>query len=578
VTKKLRKKVTMLKTRHVLALVGVCIVVVAAVTGYMLWPQPEQIQVKEELVIVQGSAWSDWDPSVVSGDLIIGEISNVVEPLIRWEVVGEEYKPMPCLATSWTMINLTAWEFKLREGVKFHCGRELTAWDVKATYEKVINPQHPTAFRTHFVPRFKYFEVVDNYTYRMGGDIPNGKAADVNHMMAGILCMHCYNGTTRATAANCSGTGPYKFVELKTGEYVKLERFDDYWNGTPANRIKRITIKFIPDSTTRIIALEAGEVDYVYGVPPGDMERLAQENFTTHAWTGVRQQLLCINTLKPPFNDTRVRQAINYAIDRTTIVEELFAGLATPATSITSQNMMGYYQNWPTEYNVTRAKALLAEAGYPNGFDCTISTSVGRWLMDKVHVETIAAYLANVGIRARVETYDWTTYTSLLTQEAKKLIPDLDIYFWGWGVVDFAIPGAPLTRPVAYNGTCNYNVMAWYDIEFEELLARFEEVNATEFPPLYTRMHEILLRDMPAIPLVTETILVAHVPELENDFVDPRETVRLANAYFVAKSSKSASASLGSSLIPAAMLPLSNVCALSRLPKRCKSQERQKKN
>lgn len=563
-----------MKTKYLVVAIVMCIIiVVGAIAAYELLQTPTVATAKENLVIDAPVEWVSWDPSVETTDFSAGLENLIFEPLTIWDFGGTEiYTPVPCLATSWTRINDTAWEFKLRHA-KFQDGTDFTAWDVKFTYEKILNPNQPAAFRYQVQPN-KYFEVIDNYTIRIGADVSWGLTplllgVHFNAIQSAVA--YGGTGTTDANKKQAIGTGPYKLVSWTKGEKIELERFDNWWNiSSYPNMPKKITIRFVPDPTARVVDLESGAVDYVHSVVPADVKRLTMLGYNVPTFPAFRVHLISFNIRKPPFDDRRVRLAVSYAINRKDIADSLYMGLVFPAQSIISPLSKGYIPNWPVQYDPEQAKALLAQAGYPNGFTCNFYTNIHMDLMDSEHVQAIAAYLDKVGIKATIVPMEWAAYADFMKAQSKKLVSDVDMYFFSWGARDMyhLLNGNQFARSPAYNGTAGWgNMMGWYNTTLEQTFADFRVASPNAYPALYQKMNDIMIGDLPAIPLINENLLMGTVKELKGVYITPYEDLRVWQMHFEAPpTTKSSALSLFNSNLPMFTVLASISAVVNRLP------------
>ena len=338
------------------------------------------------------------------------ETSGIVTPfMVLYALHDALVKPMPgnamapSLAESWTVSkDALAYEFVLRKGVKFHNGEPVTAEDVKYTFEryqgasagllkaKVARVEVVDALRVRFVLKQPWPDFLTFYATPATGAawiVPKKYAEQVGP-----------DGFKKAPI----GAGPYRFVSYKPGIELTVEAFDGYWRKAPS--IKRLVFRVIPDEATRLAALKRGEVDVAYSVTGPLAEelkrtpglRLAPTHFTFTTWLLFTEQW----DPKSPWHDKRVRLAANLAIDRAGINAAAYLGLSKLAHSFIPQDMDLFWTPPPYKYDAKRAKALLAEAGFPNGFDA------GEVFGDTVYGvaigEPVVNYFQAVGIRARL--------------------------------------------------------------------------------------------------------------------------------------------------------------------------------
>jgi peptide/nickel transport system substrate-binding protein len=300
-------------------------------------------------------------------------------------------KIVPWLATSYENPDELTWRFHLRQGVKFHNGNDFKANDVKFTLGRLVedDSQFPTR---KYVDRV---EVVDDYTVDLVTKEPY--AAFMTRVVLWHMTDEEYFNEVGAEgfASNPVGTGPFKFVEWVRDERVVFEANRDYWGGSP--KIKTVIFTPIPESATRIAALEAGDVDIIAAVPPDYVDQ-APEGVEAVTVPGTRAYYLGLNVNMEPFDDVRVRQAMNYAIDVESIIENVLNGLARRIDNPLLPECFGYTATPVYSYDPDKTKSLLAEAGYPDGFEMELDTQPPF----KEIAEALAGQLSAVGIKANV--------------------------------------------------------------------------------------------------------------------------------------------------------------------------------
>lgn len=333
----------------------------------------------------------------------------------------------PLLAESWELIAPTVWQFHLRRGVQFHNGEPFTGEAVKTTIEMMNAPETRAAQR----PKFRLItdvQLVDDYTINVVTSQPAPilpKTLSDLHLLAPRYLKE--RGPDGASAQPI-GAGPYRFVEWIKGERLVLEANPTYFAGEPA--IKRLVFRPIPEDGARLAALLAGEVDLIYNVPI-EMARQIEGNrrLALKAALTTTVYLLGLNTLNDewPTSKKLVRQAISHALDRETLARTLLGGLALPLPTVLHSRQLGVDPDLkPREYSVAKAKQLLAEAGYPNGFTIQMVAPQGRWPKDRELGQAIATQLGAAGIDVRLEVLEYTNFTQ---QVHSKKLP---MALWGW--------------------------------------------------------------------------------------------------------------------------------------------------
>jgi len=294
--------------------------------------------------------------------------------------------------------------FKLRKGVKYHDGTNFNAQGVKY-YLELKQKESPG-----WLSNVSSIEIIDDYTIKLNTtrmDLTfwcqiNEDHASPTQLMKG----------QEACLFNPVGTGPFKYVEYKRDQYLKYERFDDYWGGK-AN-LDKYTFLFVPDATTQVATLLSGEGDHIRAIQYKDMDLLKSNGFEFYdipmVMCGIIPDQVNDNSY---FKDVRVREAVEYAIDKVTIAKELGYGYMNPLETLYPNPMPGYVAGLGREYNPEKAKQLLADAGYANGIECDFHVS------QFANMDVIVAtqqYLADVGINVHIREVDMGTWTSLRRQ------------------------------------------------------------------------------------------------------------------------------------------------------------------
>lgn len=339
-------------------------------------------------------------------------------------------QPVPELAESITQLDDTTWEFTIRQGVKFHDGSEMTAEDVAYSINRYVGEgamAGQTSPRKDLLGPVTHAEAVDTYTVRAYMSSPWSVFLPhlVHHM---IVPKSLGDGLVEHPI----GTGPFKFVEWVPGSHIVLERFDDYYGGAPdlgrngPAPAQRIVFQVIPETATRLAALRAGDIDIMTEVPVhaiGDIEQ--HPDLQLRPVAGTRSYFTELNVNKAPFDDVGVRQALNYAIDLDIIIEAFLDGLGEPLTTILSPLSFGHNDGLePYPHDPERARQLLAEAGYPNGF--TFELSVEDKRLDIA--EAYQFMLSEIGVTANVRL--WGDYNSMVDAMSRG---ELDAMMTDWG-------------------------------------------------------------------------------------------------------------------------------------------------
>jgi peptide/nickel transport system substrate-binding protein len=366
------------------------------------------------------------DPRVEAGVPGWSIFHNILDPFI-WR--DPKINPVPWLVTKWEQVNPTTLRWHLRKGVKFHNGEDFTAESVKVSFEQYAAPNSRSPYRSQ-LNVVKQFKIADPHTVDLITERPNRPLLR-NSTQAMAISPRALRELGDRFPTNPVGTGQMKFVEYRPGQHVLMEANPGYWG--KKSSFARLRIRFIPENGTRLAALEAGEVMMVNNVPPDQISRLrANQNLHVISIPSNRVIFVTLRTDRKPFNDKRVRQAMNYAIDREAITKGIFGGMAPIARAPLPEGVFGFHDGLtPYPYDPERAKKLLAEAG-ATGATFNFGVPNGRYLMDKQVGEAIAGYLDAVGIKVAFENPAWSTFVSEVTKFEKA---KYDGYMFGWGIV-----------------------------------------------------------------------------------------------------------------------------------------------
>ncbi len=349
----------------------------------------------------------------------------------------------PGLAESWTIEQEgRRYVFKLREGVKFHDGTPLDAEAVKINIDRQIDPNSPFALPGAFVyagftfGEVESVEVVDRF--RVAINLKSTFAPFIRNMAIGsamILSPAALERFGADIGLNPVGTGPFRFVEWVPGQQIVLERNPDYWDRTRVPKVDRLVFRWIVNPQSRVAALEAGEVDIIVSPPPQALAALrANPAFKVAEFEAQHTWYLVLNNQTEPFNNKLVRQAVHHAIDKEAIVRDILLGTGTVArTSPMPPSVLGYNPNVRVyDYNPDKARELLRRAGYPNGFsiDFWVPES-GSGMQLPVEMGTaIQAFLAEVGIDARIQTFEWGAFLERILATDPKQYPPMHELSW----------------------------------------------------------------------------------------------------------------------------------------------------
>jgi len=331
---------------------------------------------------------------------------NVYDNLTR---VDERLQVQPMLATRWSSDpQARVWTFHLRQGVKFHHGRELKASDVVLTFERVLDPKTASPGRTALGP-IERVEAVDDYTVRFRMSAPY---ADLPVNLGVTFGRVLPADRADKIVSEPSGTGPFRLVEFKPGERTRLVKFADYWD-RPRPYLDELWQVNIPQHATQVAALSGGDVQMMFEVPVafiGTLERAPGVSVGSVKSTSFQPVILA--TDHKPFDDNRVRLAMKLLLDRTAVIKAVWQGRGTVGNDHPVPDINPLHAPQPQRtQDVARAKALLAEAGHPQGFSAEIWTSNERVGMQELAV-VVQQMVAPADIKLEVKTVPWSVFNA----------------------------------------------------------------------------------------------------------------------------------------------------------------------
>jgi len=365
--------------------------------GLAAWAGAGRAQApKAQWVVAIGEEGESLDPP--TSMLFTSEVyqQHLFDCLVGIE--GEEFKPVGLLAEKWETINPTTWRFHLRKGVTFHNGKPLDAEDVKYSFEQYADPKNR---RSVFARGIARVEIRNASTVDLITSEP------VSALLFNLTRLQILPRETREKAGVAAfaqqpvGTGPYRFVEWKRDQQLVLEANPAYWRG-PVNP-KRLIFRTIRDASTRAAELRSGGVDIVAAPPVPQLEMLDSGDTQVVPVKGGRVIIYPFNVSAPPFDNRKVREAANLAVNKDAIVRNVLGNRGIVLAGPFTPAWLGFDPGVkPFPYDPARAKQLLAEAGYPQGFDTTWSISSGVFLKDTEIAEAAASQLRQVGIRVKL--------------------------------------------------------------------------------------------------------------------------------------------------------------------------------
>lgn len=406
----------------------------------------------KEVIVAQGVDATTMIPNMQSVTSTNNVLEHIYDTLV-WR--NEDLEIIPALATHWDIIDDRTWDFHLRQDVKWHDGEEFTAYDVKYTLDYILDPDNASQYAPYHV-LVDRVQVMDDHRVRFITKEPHPLLL-ARLSMTQIFAEHYMEAhDTEYLSHNPMGTGPFTFVEWVKDERVVMEKNPDHWRGAP--EIDRIVFRPVPEASTRIAELLTGNVDVIVNVPPHQISTIDEsQEARVGTVSSVRVIFLGINTtIEGPMQDARVRQALNYAINREIIIEAILEGLGTP---LAPGGLSNYHFGYDPEieifpYDPEKAKDLIAEAGYPEGFSLHVMIPDGRYVMDREVGEAVVGMLEGIGLDVTYEVLEWGVYFGHIQERTLS-----HLYLLGWGGATVDAEGT--LGPLLYSG----NPLSFYSNE-----------------------------------------------------------------------------------------------------------------
>jgi len=355
------------------------------------------------IVVTQGADPNSMDPIRDTSTYTLNVFENVYDTLVSMD---GSMKLQPRLATAWRQTSSTEWIFDLRKGVRFQDGTPWNAEAAKFTIDRIKDVANK-AVNAAQITSIASASVVDDSTLKVTTKYPMTPLpyqAFITTYFASPTAVRQMGD--QQFGLKGVGTGPYRMSEWVKDDHLTLEANPDYWGTKPT--VKTLIFRPIKEISAAVAALKTGKADVVLGLAPSQVPTLGQgSGVKVESVDGVFQMHFVINTAIKPLNDARVRQALNYAVDKETIVKNLLGGYASITCCVINKRLLGYDPSLAAyPYDPTKAKQLLADAGYATGFSVDLAVTQGRYVMDKEIAEAVAEQLGKVGVRVKVNVVD----------------------------------------------------------------------------------------------------------------------------------------------------------------------------
>ncbi|MBA4535656.1 ABC transporter substrate-binding protein [Bacillus aquiflavi] len=493
---------------------------------------------QKELVFGRGGDSTSLDPATTTEGESFKVTENIFEKLINFGEGNTELEEG--LALDWEMSeDGLVYTFNLREGVKFHDGTDFNAEAVVYNFERWIKGNTGVSgddtpfpyFQSQFGDIIKEVKAVEEYKVQFTLNRPQAvflkNLAMSPFVIASPTALEKHGDKF---SEHPVGTGPFKFIEWKRNDKIVIEKFEDYWmEGYP--KLDRIIFRSIPENSARLNALKTGEVDLIDGVNFSDVPQIKEDaNLQIFSRPSLNVAYLGLTATRGPLTDKKVRQALNYAVDKETLITAFYEGYAQPAKNPMPPVIAGYndkIEDYP--FDLEKAKELLTEAGYPDGFEMELwAMPVPRdYMPDGQKVaEAIKSNFEKIGVKVKIVSYEWGTYLE------KAAAGEADSFLLGWtGDNGDADNFLYVLLDEDNIGTNNYTY--YKNSELHQILIEAQaEVDEGKREELYQKAQEIIKDDAPWIPLVHSEPVLAGSANITGLTLQPTGSDKLHKAEF----------------------------------------------
>ena len=406
------------------------------------------------------------------------------------------------IAETFRAVDATTYELRLRPGIKFHSGDVLTSDDIKFTLDRLTKPNAmggQTSPRRDLLGPLAETIAVDARTVQLKLSQPWPLMGPMLPFQEMVNRRHVERVGQEGMQTKPDGCGPFKLVDWRRGEAIIMERFADYYGGSPEippagpAQVDRAIFRVLPENSSRVAALLAGEVDIINDLPPSAM-RQVEANRTVQVMkvNGTRTFFVSLNTAKAPFSDIRVRRALNHALDKGAIISRIMGNTATPLRGVMSPDAFGFNPDLPEyAFDIERARALLAEAGVAQGTELVIDT-IGA---TREIAEAIAALLSRTGLRVRAQVWEGAVLSPIWQNAERRRERDMYLTSWGNGSLDPSDIMLPTLKTGGRGNSAGFS-----NAEVDRLLDTAEvEIDPAKRRDMYLRAQAIVTSEAPWI-------------------------------------------------------------------------------
>ncbi len=480
------------------------------------------------IAVAQSTNPTTLDPQDTNDNLSFSIEKTMYDTLIGFD---EKMNHVPGLATKWTAsADAKEFTFELRPGVKFHDGTPFNAEAVKASFDRVRDKANGLRRWSLFnniadIRPVSELRVTFQLTAPFGAFFGN-----VAHPASAILSPAAIKQYGKDLRNHPVGTGPFKFVEWKLGERVVVERTPTFWkSGEP--KVDRITFRPVPEGGSRVASLQTGEAHFVYPLPPIEVDRIrTHKDATVWEGTSIFVQYVSLNNLKKPFDSKLVRQALNYAVDKNALIQVIVRGRAKALDSPLAHDTWGHKGVKTYPYDVQKAKDLLRQAGYPNGFRSKL------WTLNATESRdlgvAIQQQLKLAGVEIEIVPLEGPTRTNLLYKPPAENQMEMSLGGWSPSTGDGDWALRPLLARSSWPPTL-FNTSFYDSAQVnEDIQAGLSTADEAKRKRAYAHAQEVVMEDCPWIFLYTPRSFAGIRRNVGGMFVQPDDILAVRTAFF----------------------------------------------
>ncbi len=462
----------------------------------------------KDATIAVNSTFTTMDPYDANDNLTQYVLKTFYEGLFK---LDKDLHVQPVLATGWEVTpDGLVYTVGLKKGIKFHDGTDFNAHAVKANFDRVTDTNNHLK-RYILFKNIDKTEALDDYTVQI--TLKEPFSAFINqlaHPTAMMISPAAMEKGNEFVAFNPVGTGPFVFEEWRATDYLKGKKNENYWkSGYP--KIDSITYVPVADNNTRAAMLQTGEADMIKPVPFEQVKVLeGKKDIDIIVSPSIFHRFMSMNTLQKPFDNPKVREALNLAINKEALAKVAYNGYAEPTSNYAPKGIDFAIELDPIKYDPKRARELLKEAGYPNGFETVLWAGFNNTSAQKT-IQFIQQQLAQIGVKAKIQALETGQRVNLVESQPEPQQAPVRLYFIGWsastGEADWALRPLLATEaePPQQLNTAYYS-NAEFDKALKDALLTTDREKKQE---LYTKAQKELEKDKPWVPLVTEMNVTA---------------------------------------------------------------------